>query len=64
MSHHSHLYFNANFLSDKIALLANQIAGFFIVQYLQKVVRDQVGFYMEIEIKGETIILVWVARHV
>ena len=49
---HCHLYFTANPLSVESLvlklcvkmLLANQIAGFFKVQYLKKKVRDQVDF--------------------
>ena len=39
---HCHLYFTARPLSVKS--LANQIAGFFKVQYLKKKVRDEVDF--------------------
>ena len=49
---HCHLYFTAKPLSVESLvyklwvkmLLANQIAGFFNVQYLKKKVRDQVDF--------------------
>ena len=49
---HCHLYFTAKPLSVESLvlklrvkiLLANQIAGFFKVQYLEKKVRDQVDF--------------------
>ena len=54
---HCHLYLTAKPLSVKVwffvkmsfvlfvkMLLANQIAGFFEVQYLKKKVRDQVDF--------------------
>ena len=49
---HCHLYFTAKPLSVKSLflkvcvkmLLANQIAAFFKVQYLKKILRDQVDF--------------------
>ena len=49
---HCHLYFTSKPLSVKSLvyklgvkmLLANQIAGFFKVQYLKKKVRDEVDF--------------------
>ena len=49
---HCHLYLTAKSLSVEILvlklcvkmLLANQIAGFFKVQYVKKKVRDQVDF--------------------
>ena len=72
---HCHLYFTAKPLSVESLvlklcvkmLLANQIAGFFKVQYLKKKVRDQVDFLNVILhqsfLQGNTIVLAWVTRH-
>ena len=66
---HCHLYLTANHLSDESLflklcvkmLLANQIAGFFKIQYLKKEVRGQVDFlYVNKHqrfLQGDTIVL-------
>ena len=66
---HCHLYFTAKPLSVESLvlklcvkmLLANQIAGFFEVQYLKKKVRDQVDFLYQIntEVSYKEILLCW-----
>ena len=63
-----HLYFTAKPLCVKsLVLLANQIAGFFKVQYLKEKVRDQEYFlyvnYHQSFLHGNTIVLAWVTRH-
>ena len=72
---HCHLYFTAKPLSVKSLvlklrvkmLLANQIAGFFKVQYLKKKVRDQEDFlyvnYHQSFLHRNTIVLAWRTRH-
>ena len=66
---HCHLYLTANLLSVESLflklcvkmLLANQIAGFFKIQYLKKEVRGQVDFLYvnkhQSFLKGGTIVL-------
>ena len=72
---HCQLYFAENSLLAKSLvlklcvkmLLANQIVGFFKVQYLKKKVRDQSNFlYVNKHqrfLQGNTIVLAWVSRH-
>ena len=72
---HCHLYFTAKPLSVESLvlklcvkmLLANQIAGFFKVQYLKKKVRDQEDFlyvnYHQSFLHENTIVLAYVTRH-
>ena len=72
---HCHLYFAAKPLSVKCLVLklrvkmlsANEIAGFFKVQYLKKKVGDQEDFlyvnYHQSFRHGNTIVLAWVTRH-
>ena len=72
---HCQLYFTANPLSVESLflklcvqmLLANQIAGFFKVQYIEKEVRGQVEFLYvnkhQSFLQGYAIVLVWVAMH-
>ena len=72
---HCYLYFTAKPLSvESLVLklcvkmfLANQIAGFFKVQYLKKKVRDQVDFLNANQhksfLQGNTIVLAWVTKH-
>ena len=71
---HCYLYFTAKPLSVESLvlklcvkmLLANQIAGFFKVQYIKKNVRDQVDFLNANQHKSflsNTIVLAWVTKH-
>ena len=69
---HCQLYFTANPLSVERLLcvkmlLANQITGFFKVQYLKKEVRGQVDFLYinkhQSFLQWYTVVLAWVARH-
>ena len=67
---HCHSYFSANPLSvDSFFLklcakmsLANESAGFFKVQYLKKVVRDQANLHQSF-LQVDTIVLVWATRN-
>ena len=72
---HCHLYFTKNPLPVKSLvlklcvkmLLANQIEGFFKVQYLKKKLWDQENFLYvnknQSFLQGNTVFLAWVVRH-
>ena len=72
---HCHLYFTENpvpveSLVHKLCvkmLLANQIAGFFKVQYLKKKVKNQVSFFYvnkrQSFTQRNTVVLAWMVSH-